>query len=75
MPDSTPLDLLTVEQLAAQLQIPVSTIYQWRYLNHGPPGFKVGRHLRFEKSDVEAWLDTLRSKERKLRDRRGRYEL
>jgi len=75
MPDSTPLDLLTVEQLAALLQIPVSTIYQWRYLNQGPPGFKVGRHLRFEKSDVEAWLDTLRSKERLLRDRRGRYEL
>eukprot|EP00665_Eupelagonemidae_sp_cell47_P017754 gene17754-biopygen11959 len=38
MPDSTPLDLLTVEQLAAQLQIPSSTIYQWRYLNQGPPG-------------------------------------
>ena len=75
MPDPSPLDLLTVEQLAAQLQIPVSTIYQWRYLNQGPPGFKVGRHLRFEKSDVEAWLNTLRSKERKLRDRRDRYEL
>ena len=40
------------------LGIPVPTIYRWRYRGDGPPGFRVGRHLRFRWSDVEAWIDS-----------------
>jgi excisionase family DNA binding protein len=48
---------LSPEELAEELGIPVGTIYQWRYRNVGPPVHKIGRHLRFRRSDVEAWLE------------------
>ncbi|MEE8485323.1 MAG: helix-turn-helix domain-containing protein [Acidimicrobiia bacterium] len=49
--------LLTVEDFAEYLGVPVATIYAWRYHHQGPPGFRVGRHLRFRWSDVEAWIE------------------
>ena len=49
--------LLTVEDLAEYLGVPVATLYAWRYRNVGPPGFRVGRHLRFRWSDVERWIE------------------
>ncbi|MQB02167.1 MAG: helix-turn-helix domain-containing protein [Actinobacteria bacterium] len=50
-------EYLTVQQLAKLLQVPVATIYRWRYLGEGPPGIRVsGRHVRFRRSDVEAFL-------------------
>jgi len=48
--------LLTVEDLATYLGIPVATLYQWRYRREGPPGFRVGRYLRYRWSDVEEWI-------------------
>jgi excisionase family DNA binding protein len=48
--------LLTVHDLADYLDVPVATIYTWRYHRQGPPGFRVGRHLRFRWSDVEQWI-------------------
>ncbi len=51
--------LLTVDELADYLQVPAKTIYAWRHKNAGPPGFRVGRYLRFRASDVESWLAEL----------------
>ncbi|MGH8936986.1 MAG: helix-turn-helix transcriptional regulator [Acidimicrobiia bacterium] len=48
--------LLSVQELARYLDVPVATIYAWRYRGEGPPGFRVGRHLRFRQSDVEQWI-------------------
>ena len=49
--------LLSAEELAEFLGVPLSTIYQWRYLGQGPRGMRVGRHLRFATADVDAWLE------------------
>jgi excisionase family DNA binding protein len=49
--------LITVQALADYLGVPVSTLDQWRYRREGPPGFKVGRHLRYRQSDVEDWIE------------------
>ena len=49
--------LLTVEDLADYLGVPVATIYAWRYHRQGPPGFRVVRHLRFRWNDVELWIE------------------
>ncbi len=51
-----PDQLLTVEDLATYVDVPVATIYAWRYRRQGPPGFRVGRHLRFRRDDVERWI-------------------
>lgn len=48
--------LLTVPELATYLGVPVATIYGWRYRGDGPPGFRVGRYLRYRWGDVEAWM-------------------
>ena len=48
--------LMSVQELAAYLDIPVKTIYAWRYHGEGPRGFRIGRHVRFRWHDVEAWL-------------------
>ena len=44
--------LLTVEELAEYLGVPVATIYAWRYRREGPSGFKVGKHVRYRWRDV-----------------------
>jgi excisionase family DNA binding protein len=48
--------LLTVEDLAEYLSVPVATLYAWRYHRQGPPGFRVGRHVRYRSADIERWL-------------------
>lgn len=58
-------ELLTVKQLAAFLQVPVSTVYAWRHTGDGPRGIRVsGRHVRYRRSDVEAFLDERVDRER-----------
>lgn len=49
--------LLRVQELAEYLGVPVATLYQWRYRGEGPAGFRVGRHLRYRWSEVEAWIE------------------
>lgn len=49
-------DLLTTEGLAGYLDVPVTTLYAWRHRGEGPPGFRVGKHLRYRRSDVEEWI-------------------
>lgn len=48
---------MSPEDLAEYLGIPVATIYGWRYKRTGPRSIKVGRHIRYRPSDVEAWLE------------------
>ncbi len=48
--------LLTVEELAEFLDLPVRTLYTWRYRGEGPVGFRVGKHIRYRWSDVDRWI-------------------
>ena len=50
---------LSVQELAAQLHVSAQTIYDLRSQGPGPVGFRVGRHLRFRTSEIEAWLARL----------------
>ncbi|MEX1092377.1 MAG: helix-turn-helix domain-containing protein [Acidimicrobiia bacterium] len=50
--------LLTVAELADYLGVPPATLYQWRYRREGPPGFRVGRHLRYRWSDINGWIES-----------------
>ena len=54
--------LLTVDELCSFLGIPKKSIYKWTSDRHsGIPYYKIGRHLRFRKSDVDSWLIKYRS--------------
>lgn len=58
--------LLTPAELAAYLEVPVTTVYSWRYRHEGPAGFRVGRHVRFRWRDIEDWIETQMSSERRI---------
>ncbi|MFI6178549.1 helix-turn-helix domain-containing protein [Nonomuraea sp. NPDC051191] len=47
---------LTPEELAELFTVPLETVYQWRRKHTGPPGFRVGRHLRYDLAAVLAWV-------------------
>lgn len=44
------------EALARRLGVPLATIYAWNYKGTGPKYIKIGKHVRYRRSDVEAWL-------------------
>ncbi|MEV6563016.1 helix-turn-helix domain-containing protein [Nocardia sp. NPDC051756] len=49
--------LWTVEEASYFLNVPVKTLYQWKWLGEGPPVRKVGRHLRYNPVRLRAWAD------------------
>ena len=49
-------ELVSARELAVYLGVPVSTIHYWRGKGEGPPGFMVGKRLRFRTEDVIRWL-------------------
>lgn len=59
--DLTPLPglghIVTVEQLAEYLQVPVQTVYAWNKRGTGPKVWHVGRGARYYATDIKAWLD------------------
>jgi excisionase family DNA binding protein len=60
--DNSPGDVLTIEELAAYLKIPKSTLY--KIVREGKiPSQKVGRHWRFLKGAIDHWLDEMRAGE------------
>jgi excisionase family DNA binding protein len=49
--------LLTADAVAALLSVPRSSVYEYARRLHNPlPAMRVGRHVRFYRSDVETWL-------------------
>lgn len=48
--------LLSPRQLADYLNVPLATLYAWRYHGEGPPGFRVGKHVRYRWTDVQVWV-------------------
>ncbi|GHA70715.1 hypothetical protein GCM10010391_65580 [Streptomyces anthocyanicus] len=60
-PRGLPSRYLTPDDLVAMFDLPsVETVYQWRRKRTGPPGFRVGRHLRYDPADVRTWVESLR---------------
>jgi excisionase family DNA binding protein len=49
-------NVLSIQEVAKLLNVPVSTIYAWKRRGEGPPYDKVGRKLRYRKSDARKWL-------------------
>ncbi|MDX3430153.1 helix-turn-helix domain-containing protein [Streptomyces globisporus] len=58
MTPSLPGRYLTPDDLAALLSVPLETVYAWRKKRTGPPGFRVGKHLRYDPQAVHAWIES-----------------
>ncbi len=46
---------LTPEDIAELFGVPLETVYQWRRKRTGPPGFRVGKHVRYDPVAVQQW--------------------
>jgi len=68
MPVNPTEPLLTVEEVASWLRLPVASIYAQRYRGDPPGslGFVCGRYVRFASSEVKQWIE-----EQKERDGRA----
>jgi predicted DNA-binding transcriptional regulator AlpA len=51
--------LLTLDEVAAYLRLPPASLHRQRYVGQPPGslGFRVGRHVRFRRIDIERWID------------------
>ncbi|MEU5688011.1 DNA-binding protein [Streptomyces venezuelae] len=47
---------LTPSDIATMFEVPLETVYQWRKKRTGPPGFRVGKHVRYDPADVRAYV-------------------
>lgn len=53
---STLPHLLTPEDLADYLNVPLRTIEGWHCRQKGPSFFRFGKHVRYPEDRVELWL-------------------
>lgn len=54
--------LLTLEEVAEFLAVPVRTLRTWRYRGEGPPALKIGGHVRYDPAALRRWLDAISKK-------------
>ncbi len=56
--------LLCADEVGLLLAVPRSSVYEYARRRHDPlPSIRIGRHVRFCRSDVERWLAGQRSVE------------
>ena len=49
-------ELLTIGEVADIVRVPVATLRYRRHLGTGPRSFRIGRGVRYWRSEVSAWL-------------------
>jgi excisionase family DNA binding protein len=49
--------LMSITDLSEMLGVPIHTLYRWRYNGEGPVGYRIGRHVKYRRATVEAWLE------------------
>ncbi|WP_405912482.1 helix-turn-helix domain-containing protein [Streptomyces sp. NBC_00963] len=47
---------LNPDDIAEIFGVPKETVYQWSKKHTGPPGFRIGKHLRYDPDDVSAYV-------------------
>jgi len=55
---SMPSRLWSHQETAEFLGLPEATLHAMNYKGSGPRSFKVGKHRRYDPSDIRRWLET-----------------
>ncbi len=48
---------LSLEQIAEELAVPLRTLYARRSRGDGPSGYRIGKHVRVKRADLDAWIE------------------
>ncbi|MFF3060659.1 helix-turn-helix domain-containing protein [Streptomyces sp. NPDC057909] len=54
---------LNPDDIAEIFDVSLETVYQWRRKRTGPPGFRIGKHVRYDPADVRAYVTQRKSAE------------
>ncbi|RSM51037.1 hypothetical protein DMB66_42920 [Actinoplanes sp. ATCC 53533] len=49
-------EILTLDEVAQLLKVPVGTLRKWRTDGEGPKGFRAGEYIRYRRSAVEQFI-------------------
>ena len=49
--------LMSMTDLSEMLGVPIHMLYRWRHNGEGPVGYRIGRHVKYRRATVEAWLE------------------
>ena len=53
--------LLTEKEVSAEYGVKIKTLQMWRWRRQGPAFIRISsRAVRYERSEIEAWLDRCR---------------
>lgn len=55
-------ELMSIKEVATIIRVPEATLRYWRHLGSGPHSFRIGRSVRYWRSDVLTWLETQASR-------------
>lgn len=50
-------ELLSIKEVAQVVRVPEATLRYWRHLGTGPRSFRIGRAVRYWKTEVALWLE------------------
>lgn len=56
MTPSAATELMTIDEVASELKISRKTLLNWRAVGVGPPGFRVGKAVRYRRENFARWL-------------------
>lgn len=59
-------EILTLDEVAQILKVPVGTLRKWRTNGEGPKGFRAGKYVRYRRSAVEQFITEQEGKENDL---------
>jgi len=61
--EAAPLEpMLTAGDVANFLGVPINTLYAWRGAGDGPKAHRFGKHLRFHRDDLIAFVASKRER-------------
>jgi excisionase family DNA binding protein len=52
------IELISTAQAAEFLGVSDGTLRYWRYMDQGPRSFRVGRHVKYRREDIDSWLES-----------------
>jgi excisionase family DNA binding protein len=47
---------LSPDELAAELDVPLATVYTWNHTGRGPAVTRIGKYVRYNRNAVDQWL-------------------
>ena len=50
-------ELLSMQEVADIVRVPLATLRYWRHLGTGPRSFRIGRSVRYWHTEVFRWLE------------------